>query len=166
MFCIYVVRCAIWFHLHNLKKVIPLHAGPIQDIGRMGAIFQGTFSEKRAFCLLAFPKQKLFLTFSNENIFSKTQGTRLGAKVAPNKVLEQALPWIFFTFFKLYKWYQIAQRISYFLRRCKVHCIKKVKFSIMDFFCKYHQSCNAKLRFFGQWWCEKTTSNLNFLFAG
>ena len=22
-------------------------------------------------------------------------------------------PWVFFTFFKLYKWYQIAQRITY-----------------------------------------------------
>ena len=22
-------------------------------------------------------------------------------------------PWLFFTFFKLYKWYQIAQRITY-----------------------------------------------------
>ena len=22
-------------------------------------------------------------------------------------------PWVFFTFFKLYKWYQIAQRIAY-----------------------------------------------------
>ena len=27
----------------------------------------------------------LFLTISNENIFFKTQGTRLGAIVAPNK---------------------------------------------------------------------------------
>ena len=23
------------------------------------------------------------------------------------------LPWVFFTFFKLYKWYQIAQSVSY-----------------------------------------------------
>ena len=32
-----------------------------------------------------------FLPISNENIFFKTQGTRLGAIVAPNKGLEQAL---------------------------------------------------------------------------
>ena len=25
-----------------------------------------------------------------------------------------ALPWVFFTVFKLYQWYQIAQRISFF----------------------------------------------------
>ena len=24
-------------------------------------------------------------------------------------------PWVFFTFFKLYKWYQIAQRTTYFV---------------------------------------------------
>ena len=25
-------------------------------------------------------------------------------------------PWVFFTFFKLYIWYQIAQRITYYVR--------------------------------------------------
>ena len=54
----------------------------------MGVIFWGTFSEKRAFYLFAPSKQILFLTISNENIFEKTQGTRLGATVAPNKGLE------------------------------------------------------------------------------
>ena len=33
----------------------------------------------------------IFFTISNENIFLKTQGTRLGVIVAPNKGLEQAL---------------------------------------------------------------------------
>ena len=28
-------------------------------------------------------------------------------------VKSNAPPWVFFTFFKLYKWYQIAQRITY-----------------------------------------------------
>ena len=32
-----------------------------------------------------------FLTISNENFFFKTQGTRLGAIVAPNRGLEWAL---------------------------------------------------------------------------
>ena len=54
----------------------------------MGVIFWGTFSEKRAFYLFAPPKQILFLTISNKNIFEKPQGTRLGATVAPNKGLE------------------------------------------------------------------------------
>ena len=35
-----------------------------------------------------------FLTISNENICFKTQGTRLGGIVAPNKSLEQALVYI------------------------------------------------------------------------
>ena len=62
--------------------------GPILHIPGMGAFFAGTFSEKRSFCLLALPKQMSFLTISNENIFLKTQGTRLGVIVAPKKGLE------------------------------------------------------------------------------
>ena len=41
--------------------------------------------------MLVPPKQVSFLTISNENIFLKTQGTRLGAIVTPNKGLEKAL---------------------------------------------------------------------------
>ena len=41
--------------------------------------------------MLAPPKQMLFLTIYNENIFLKTQGTRLGAIIALNKGLEEAL---------------------------------------------------------------------------
>ena len=40
--------------------------------------------KKRAFFLLAPPKQMPFLTISNKNIFFKTKGTRLSAIVAPN----------------------------------------------------------------------------------
>ena len=65
--------------------------GPILDIGGMGAFFGGIFYEKMAFCLLAPSKQLTFLTVSNENICFKTQGTRLGAIVAPNKGLGQDL---------------------------------------------------------------------------
>ena len=53
-----------------------------------GHIFR---KKKRAFWLLAPPKQMPFLTISNKNIFFKTQGTRLGAIVTPNKCLEYAL---------------------------------------------------------------------------
>ena len=63
-------------------------AGPTLDSEGMGAFFGANFSEKRAFCLVAPPKQMPFLTISNENIFFKTQGTRLGAIFAPNKRLE------------------------------------------------------------------------------
>ena len=59
---------------------------------RHGGNFLGyNFWKKKAFCLLAPTKQKIFLTISNENIFSKTQGTRLGVKVAPNKATELVL---------------------------------------------------------------------------
>ena len=33
-----------------------------------------------------------------------------------NVNFRNTLPWVFFTFFKLYKWYQIAQRTNYVLR--------------------------------------------------
>ena len=73
----------------KLLSLVAVHCpGPILDIRGMGAIFWGTFFEKKAFCLLAPPKQMSFLTISNENIFLKTQSTRLGAIVAPNKGLE------------------------------------------------------------------------------
>ena len=37
-----------------------------------------------------------FFTISNENIFSKTEGTRLDVMVAPNKGLEQALVGLYY----------------------------------------------------------------------
>ena len=43
-----------------------------------------------AFSLPGPAKLMSFLTISNENIFSKTHGTRLSATVVPNKGLEQA----------------------------------------------------------------------------
>ena len=49
--------------------------------------FRAHFMKKWAFYLFASPKHMSFLTISNENIFSKTQGDRLGAIVAPNKGL-------------------------------------------------------------------------------
>ena len=53
-----------------------------------GYVFQEYVFEKRVFYWLAPPKQKPFLSVSNENIIFKTQGTRLGVRVAPNKGLE------------------------------------------------------------------------------
>ena len=55
-----------------------------------GCVLQDIFSEKSTFCQLAPSKQMSFL-ISNENIFFKTQDTKLGALVAPNKGLELAL---------------------------------------------------------------------------
>ena len=40
-------------------------------------------------------------------LFVKSQAS------AFNFTKSKTLPWVFFTFFKLYKWYQIAQRITY-----------------------------------------------------
>ena len=58
----YVVRCAIWYHLYNLKNVKNTH---------------GRVLEACNFTKINIP------------------------------------PWVFFTLFKLCKWYQIAQRITY-----------------------------------------------------
>ena len=54
---IFVMRCVIWYHLHNLKNVKNIHGGVL---------------------ILVTPR------------------------------------WVFFTFFKLCNWYQIAQRITFF----------------------------------------------------
>ena len=60
---LYVMFCAIWYHLYNLKNVKNTHEGVL---------------------LLA-------CNFTKSN----------------------TPPWVFFTFFNLYKWYQIAQYITY-----------------------------------------------------
>ena len=77
--------------LYSLRKPalkVFVRPGPILDSEGMGAFFGSHFSEKRTFYLLATPKQMLFLTISNKNDFLKTQGTRLGAIVAPTKCLD------------------------------------------------------------------------------
>ena len=63
-----VMRCVIWYYLHNLKNEKNTHGGVLLLV-----------KLKTAAC---------DLTKSNTP------------------------PWVFFTFFKLYKWYQIAQRIT------------------------------------------------------
>ena len=65
-----VMRCAIWYHLYNLKNIKNTHGGALILV-------------------------------------------KLQAKTCNFNKINSA-PWVFFTFFKLYKWYQIAQRITYF----------------------------------------------------
>ena len=67
----YVMRCAIWYHLHNLK-IKNVHEG----------------------VLLLVKFQALVWNFTKSN----------------------TPPWVFLTFLKLYKWYQIGQSITYFTR--------------------------------------------------
>ena len=54
----------------------------------MDAFLGADFFEKGTFACLPPPKQMSVLTNSNENIFSKTQGTKLGVIIEPIKVLE------------------------------------------------------------------------------
>ena len=53
----------------------------------MGAFF-GTIFFRKDVLVACTPMQMSFLTISNENIFFKNQGTRLGVIIAPNKGLE------------------------------------------------------------------------------
>ena len=62
------MRCAIWYHLYNLKYVKNTHGG----------------------VLLLVKLQALACNFTKSN----------------------TPPLVFFTFFKLYGWYQIAQRTT------------------------------------------------------
>ena len=63
-------------------------SGHTLDTEGMGAIFGAHFWKKKGILFGCTPKQMPFLTIFNENIFLKTQGTRLGAIFAPNKGLE------------------------------------------------------------------------------
>ena len=67
----YVMRCAIWTHLYNLKNVKNTHRG----------------------VLILVKLQASACTFTKIN----------------------TLPWVFFAFFKLYKWYQIPATITIFI---------------------------------------------------
>ena len=67
---LYLVRCPIWYHLHNLKNVKNTHKGVL---------------------LLVVKMQALACNFAKSN----------------------TPPCVFFSFFKLYKCYQIAQSITY-----------------------------------------------------
>ena len=71
---IFVVRCAIWYHLYNFKNVKNTH----EEV------------------LILVKSQAEACNFTKINT-----------------------PWVFFTFFKLYKWYQIAQRITFDDRLCE-----------------------------------------------
>ena len=57
-------------------------------------------------------------------------------------------PWVFFTFFKLYKWYQFAQRITYLLYRMVD----------LKIFAKTHES-NVMESFFRNAGCLKSDSH-------
>ena len=69
--CLFAVRCAIWYHLHNLKNVKNTYGGVLSLV--------------------------------------KSQAE------ACNFTKINTPPWVFSMFFKLYKWYQIAQRIAFML---------------------------------------------------
>ena len=73
---LFVMRCAIWYHLHNFKNVKNTHGGVI--------------------------------------IFVKLQAE------ACNFTKFNTPLWVFFTFFKLYKWCQVVQRTIFRHGRNKV----------------------------------------------
>ena len=89
----YEMRCAIWYHLYNLKNT-------------HGGVF---------LWLVKLPAQ----------IYNCTKS--------------DTPPWVFFTFFKLKKWYQIAQRPTY------VWQLKRVKQKFLE----GHQTTQVKPT--GQW---------------
>ena len=68
-----VIRCTIWYHLHNSKNVENTHGG----------------------LLLLVKLQAEACNFTKSNI----------------------PPWVLFTFLKLIRWYQFAQRITNYCQR-------------------------------------------------
>ena len=71
------MRCAIWYHLYNLKNVKNTHGGVL--------------------------------------ILVKLQAEACNFTTKINTP-----PWVFFTFFKLYKCYQIAQRTRYIFSKLEI----------------------------------------------
>ena len=87
--CIFIcIICTHCVSLYFIYLHLFTNTWPILDTEGIGPLFGAHFLEKRSFCFLTLPKQMPFLTMSKKNIFSKTQGNRLGAIVAPNKRLE------------------------------------------------------------------------------
>ena len=70
-----------------------LLAGPFVAIWGMGAFFWDKFDEKKGHFVCLHPINRCHVIFIilNENIFFKTQGSRLAVIVTPNKVLEYVL---------------------------------------------------------------------------
>ena len=73
-FLLFKISIAIYIRIHTIY----------QDLFWTLAAWT-RFLRSKGHWLLAPPKQMPFLTISNENIFRKTQDTRLSAIVAPNK---------------------------------------------------------------------------------
>ena len=85
------IICTHYLYVYFTYLYLFTNTCPILDSKGLGALFGAHFLEKRTFYLHTLPKQMSFLTISNKIISFKTQGNRLGAIVAPNKCLVQAL---------------------------------------------------------------------------
>ena len=85
------MRCAIWYHLYNLKNLKNTH-------GRV---------------LILVKLQAKACNFTKIN----------------------ALPWVLFTFFNLCKWYQIKQRMTYYMDGINWRNLKSLEYQI---FCDYY----------------------------
>ena len=86
------MRCAIWYHLYNLKNVKYTH-GVVLLLVKLQA-FSGIRTEYR--------EMRSISPYS----------VRMRGK-AYSFTKSNTPPWVFFTFFKLYKWYQIAQHMTF-----------------------------------------------------
>ena len=75
------MRCAIWYHLYNLKNV----------------------KNTRGRVLILVRLRASACNFTKINIS----------------------PWVFFTFLKLYKWYQIVQRVTYGNSKSMIQSFKR-----------------------------------------
>ena len=105
----HVMRCAIWYHLHNLKKMKKTHGGVL--------------------------------------ILVKLQAE------ACNFTKINTPAWVFFTFFKLYKCYQIAQRITYNNRIAKSVLVREIRVRenrILVFFVQWKALTEKLLEIFSE----------------
>ena len=95
----YVMRCAIWYHLYDLKNVKSTHGGVLILV-------------KLQARPLSYRNQSIDLQIKSMDWFLYDNGLACNF----NKI--NTPPWVFCTFFKLYKWYQIVQHTTYY--PCKI----------------------------------------------
>ena len=99
----YLMRCAIWYNSYNLKNVKNTHGG-VLILVQLQAVSLRIQSECGK---IRNRKNSVFGHFSRSKFCNKWKLSQ-----AYNFPKSNIFPWVFFTFFKLHKWYQIVQRIT------------------------------------------------------
>ena len=120
-----MVLCRIWYHLYNLKNVKNTHGDVLVFVNLQACKLvkhtQTIYWQQPTNCFSVFGhfiqcrwynKRILRKSYSVPRDFSLTENYKL-ILWAINFIKGNTPPWMLFTFFKLYRCYQIAQSVSF-----------------------------------------------------